>query len=47
MPVGEVRDAEGNLYHPGLSGLAYPEYRNWKQYFMRKAHEAEKAQERH
>lgn len=46
MPVGELRDDEGNLYHPGLSGMSYHQYRSWKQYMMRKAHEAEKARER-
>lgn len=44
MPVGELRDDEGNLVHPGISGLTYPEYRSWKQFYMRKAEEERTAQ---
>jgi hypothetical protein len=33
------------LLEPGVVHMLYPEYRNWKQYLMRKAHEAEKASE--
>lgn len=42
MSVGEIRDGEGNLFHPGIDGMSAKELRYWRQLWFRRMEEAKK-----